>query len=101
MFKAKIKVSFINKYYQYKNDSFNIFYQKLYKNKLIEVLKEALKVLLSYIQALFKDRALKPLKTLIILSLIIKELNNKAEVKAETKIAKGTTEAFKRINRRN
>ena len=67
----------------------------------MEVSKEALKVLLSYIQALFKDRALKPLKTLIILSLIIEELNNKAEVEAETKAAKGMARAFKRISRRD
>jgi hypothetical protein len=34
-------------------------------------------------------------------SLIIKELNNKAEVKAETKTAEGITEAFKRISKYN
>jgi hypothetical protein len=34
-------------------------------------------------------------------SLIIKELDNKAEVKAETKAAKGMARAFKRMNGRN
>ena len=34
-------------------------------------------------------------------SLIIKELNNKVEVKVETKAAKGIAGAFKRISRRN
>ena len=75
-----------------------MFYQELYKNKVIEVPKEALKVLLSYIQALFKDRALKPLKTLIMPSLIIEESDNKVEVEAETKAAKGMARASKRIS---
>jgi len=33
--------------------------------------------------------------------LIIEKLNNKIEVKAETKIAKGMARAFKRISRYN
>jgi hypothetical protein len=33
--------------------------------------------------------------------LIIKELDNKVEVKAETKVAKGIARAFKRISRYN
>jgi hypothetical protein len=34
-------------------------------------------------------------------SLVIKKLDNKAEVKAETKAAKGIVKAFKRISRHN
>jgi hypothetical protein len=34
-------------------------------------------------------------------SLIIEELDNKAEVKVETKAAKGIARAFKRMSRRN
>jgi hypothetical protein len=34
-------------------------------------------------------------------SLIIKELDNKVKVKAETKIAKEIARAFKRINKRD
>jgi hypothetical protein len=34
-------------------------------------------------------------------SLVIKESNNKVEVEAETKIAKGIARAFKRISRYN
>jgi hypothetical protein len=78
-----------------------VFYQELCENKAIEVLKEAPKVPLSYIQALFKDKALKPLKTIIIPGLVIKESDNKAEVEAETKAAKGIARASERISRRN
>jgi hypothetical protein len=34
-------------------------------------------------------------------SLVIEELDNKAEVKAETKVAKGMARAFKRISGHN
>ena len=101
IFEAKIKASFTNKYRQYKNDSFNVFYQELRKNKVIEVPKEAPKVLLSYIQALFKNKALKPLKTLTMPSLVIKESDNKAKVEAETEAAKGMARASKRISGRD
>ena len=99
IFKAEIKASFAYEYRQYRNDSFNVFYQELRENKAIEVLKEAPEVPLSYIQALFKDRALKTLKTITMPSLVIEESDNEAEVEAETKAAKGMARASERINR--
>jgi ketol-acid reductoisomerase len=101
IFKAEIKASFANKYRQYRNDSFNVFYQELHKNKAIEVPKEAPKVPLSYIQALFKDGALKPLKTITIPGPVIEESDNEVEVEAETKAAEGMARASERISRRN